>query len=163
LAKNISNTEEVLKIKVAFPFLKVANIKNIQNIIKGNNNSKPEPCINITTKGLSCKQVIVPMSNINQKNFMKESSAHVANLNRTLKNIKLEVTVNFVCFDTSGIIVVTNKVANLSDLQAIKHYVKDTNYINLNKVDSPRLPQSKSYLKIISLPYLQEDSTNPLN
>ena len=94
---------------------------------------------------------------------MKESSAHVANLNRTLKNIKLEVTVNFVCFDTSGIIVVTNKVANLSDLQAIKHYVKDTNYINLNKVDSPRLPQSKSYLKIISLPYLQEDSTNPLN
>jgi len=80
---------------------------------------------------------------------MKESGAYVANLNRTLKNIKSEVTVDFVCSDASGIIVVTNKVANLSDLQAIKHYVKGTNHIN-----SLRLPQSKSYLKIIGLPYL---------
>ena len=141
-AKNISNTEKVLKIKVA-------NIETIQKIIKGNNNFKPKLCINITTKKLLHKQVIIPISNINQKSFMKESGAYVANLNRTLKNIKLEVTVDFVCSDASGIIVVTNKVTNSSDLQAIKHYVKDANYIN-----SLRLPQSKSYLKIIGLPYL---------
>jgi len=54
LAKNVSNTEEVLKIKVA-------NIENIQKIIKGNNNSKPKPYINMTTKGLLCKQAIVPV------------------------------------------------------------------------------------------------------
>ena len=109
LAKNVSNTEKVLKIKVA-------NIKNIQKIMKGNNNSKPKPYINITTKGPLHKQVIIPMSNINQKNFMKESGAHVANLNRALKNIKLEVTVNFVHSNASGIIVVTNKVTNSLDL-----------------------------------------------
>ena len=142
-AKNISNTEEVLKIKMAFPSLKVANIKNIQKIIKGNNNSKPKPCINMTTKELSCKQVIISISNINQKNFMKESGTYVVNLNRALKNIKLEVTVDFVHSDMSGIIMVTNKVTNLSDLQAIEYYVRDTNYINSNEIDSPRLPQSK--------------------
>jgi len=109
LAKNVSNTEEVLKIKVA-------NIENIQKIIKGNNNSKSKLYINMTTKGLLCKQVIVPMRDINQKNFMKESSTHVTNLNSALKNIKLEVTVDFVCSDVSGIIVVTNKVTNSSDL-----------------------------------------------
>ena len=109
LAKNVSNTEKVLKIKVA-------NIKNIQKIMKGNNNSKPKPYINITTKEPLHKQVIIPMSNINQKNFMKESGAHVANLNRALKNIKLEVTVNFVHSNASGIIVVTNKVTNSLDL-----------------------------------------------
>ena len=108
-AKNISNTEEMLKIKVA-------NIETIQKIIKRNNNFKPKPCINITTKGLLHKQVIIPMSNINQKNFIKESGAYVANLNRTYKNIKSEVTVDFVCSDASGIIVVTNKVTNSSDL-----------------------------------------------
>ena len=54
LAKNVSNTEEALKIKVA-------NIENIQKIIKGNNNSKPKPHINMTTKGLLCKQVIIPV------------------------------------------------------------------------------------------------------
>jgi len=108
-AKNVSNTEKVLKIKAA-------NIKNIQKIIKGNNNSKPKPHINITTKGPSHKQVIVPMSNINQKNFMKESGAHVTNLNKALENLKLEVTVNFVRSNASGIIVVTNKVTNSLDL-----------------------------------------------
>ena len=108
-AKNISNTEKVLKIKAA-------NIKNIQKIIKRNNNSKSKPHINIITKGPSHKQVIIPMSNINQKNFMKESDAHIANLNRALKNIKSEVTVNFVCSNASGIIVVTNKVTNSLDL-----------------------------------------------
>ena len=94
---------------------------------------------------------------------MKESGTYVVNLNRALKNIKLEVTVDFVHSDMSGIIVVTNKVTNLSDLQAIEYYVRDTNHINSNEIDSPRLPQSKSYLKIIGLLYLQEDSTNPLN
>ena len=105
----------------------------------------------------------VPMRDINQKNFMKKSSTHVTNLNSALKNIKLEVTVDFVCSDISGIIVVTNRVANSSDLQTIEHYVKDANYINSNEVDLPRLSQSKSYLKIIGLLYLQEDFTNSLN
>jgi len=56
------------------------------------------------------------MSNINQKNFMNESSAHVTNLNRALKNIKLDVMLDFIYSNSSGIIVVTNKVANSSDL-----------------------------------------------
>ena len=94
---------------------------------------------------------------------MKESGAHVANMNRALKNIKSEITVNFICSNTSSITVVTNKVTNLSDLQSIEHYIKGTSYINLNKVNIPRLPQSKSYLRIIVLLYLQEDSVNLLN
>ena len=48
-----NNTKKVLKIKEAFPSLKAKNINNIQKIINGNNNPKPKPCINITTKGLS--------------------------------------------------------------------------------------------------------------
>ena len=162
-AKYVSNTKTVLKIKVAFSSLKAANINNIQKITKGNNNSKSKLYINMITKELLHKQVIVPMSNINQKNLMKKSGAHIANLNRALKNIKSDITVDFICSDTSGIIIAINKVANSSDLQTIKHYVKDTNHINSNKVNSPRLSQSKSYLKIISLPYLQEDLANLLN
>ena len=58
---------------------------------------------------------------------------------------------------------ITNKVAASLDLQSIEQYVKGTNCINSNEVDSPRLPQSKSYLKIIGLPYLQENTGNPIN
>ena len=93
-SKSSSNTEKVLKIKETFPSLKANSIDNIQKIIKGN--GKPKLCINMTTKGLSRKQVIVPMNNDNKKNFMKESSVHVTNMNRALKNIKSEVMVDFI-------------------------------------------------------------------
>jgi len=51
----------------------------------------------------------------------------------------------------------TNKVISSSELQMIENYIKNTNYINTNGVKVPRLPQSKSCLKIIGIPYLQEN------
>jgi len=93
-SKSISNTEEVLKIKETFPSLKAKKIDNIQKIIKGDGKSKPY--INMTIKGPFRKQVIVPMNDDNKKNFMKESSSHVTNINSALKNIKSEVMVDFV-------------------------------------------------------------------
>ena len=92
--KSGNYTVEVLKIKDAFPSLKANKIENIQKII--NSSGKPKPCINMTTKGPSRKQVIVPMNSDNIKKFMKKSSSHVSNLNRVLKNIKSEVIVDFV-------------------------------------------------------------------
>ena len=50
----------------------------------------------MTTKGPSRKQVIVPMSSDNKIKFMEDSSNYVANLNRALKSIKLEVMVDFI-------------------------------------------------------------------
>jgi len=94
---------------------------------------------------------------------MNESSIYVSNLNRALKSIKSDIIVDFICSDAARIIVVTNKVTISSDLQSIKHYVKDTNCINSNKVNSPRFLQSKSYLKIISLLYLQKNTAISLN
>jgi len=57
---------------------------------------------------------------------------------------------------------ITNKVASVLDLQTIKKYIKSTNNININNVKTPRLPQSKFYLKIIGIPYLQKNSTSPI-
>ena len=155
-----SNTKSVLKIKEAFPTLKTKNIDNIQHMIKGD--SKPKPQINMTTKGPSRKQVIIPMNNVNKENFMEKSSAHITNMNRALKNIKTEVMVNFVWLDPNSIIIVTNKVTSTLELQTIKNYVKNANCINANEVEIPRLPQSKSYLKIIGISYLQKITNTPI-
>ena len=92
--QSVNNTREVLKIKKAFLNLKAKKIKNIQKIIKGN--SKPKPKLNMTTKGPSRKQVIVPMNNDNKMSFMENSSNHVTNLNKVLKNIKLNIIANFI-------------------------------------------------------------------
>ena len=68
--KNISNTKKVLKIKKVFPSLQATNIDNIQKIIKGDNKPKPKLQINMTIKGLSCKQVIISISGNNKKSFI---------------------------------------------------------------------------------------------
>ena len=49
------------------------------------------------------------------------------------------------------------KVVSSSDLQIIKNYVKNVVYINITGINVSYLPQSKSYLKIIGIPYYPHD------
>jgi len=44
----------------------------------------------------------------------------------------------------------------------IENYIKSADHINANDVKSSRLPQSKFYLKIIGISYLQENSVSPI-
>ena len=48
------------------------------------------------------------------------------------------------------------------NLNTIEKYIKNANTIDSNKVIAPRLPQSKSYLKILGIPYLIEDINLPI-
>ena len=91
---------------------------------------------------------------------MKNSSIHIANLNRNLRNSKFKVLVDFICSDPLGIIVVTNKVLLNFNLLTIEKYIKNLKNIDFTQVETPQLPQSKSYLKIISIPYYSHGSYN---
>jgi len=156
ISKDRNNTESVLKIKKAFPTLKANNINNIQQMIK--DDSKPKLCINTTTKGPSRKQIIIPMNNKNKNNFMREKVVL-----RALKNIKMDIMVDFIQLDCNSIVIMTNKVASSLELQMIENYVKNANHISTDGVKVPRLPQSKSYLKIIGISFLQENMNIPIN
>jgi len=59
-SKPTVSTAEVLKIKKTFPTLSAEKINQVNNIVNGL--SKPKPRIQMTTKGPSRKQVIIPMS-----------------------------------------------------------------------------------------------------
>ena len=89
-------------------------------------------------------------------------SIHVANINKSLKNIKSDIMADYVQSELLGISIVTNKVALLSDLQVIENYVKNVKNINLEDIKAPRLPQSKSYLKIIGIPYFMKNTNIPI-
>ena len=117
----------------------------------------------MTTKGLSQKQIIVPMSNENKSKFIASSSKHITNLNSLLKNIKSDIMADFIHANQHGIVMTTNKIASSLDPQIIEKYVKNINHINLDNVKIPCLPQSKSYLKIIGIPYLMENTNMPIN
>ena len=75
------------------------------------NMDKVKPCIRMTTKSLSRKQIIVLISKINTDNIMVSSADHVTNINRVLKNIKSKVIVGYICLETMEITIVSNTVA----------------------------------------------------
>ena len=111
------NTSEVLKIKETFPFFSAKKIDQVNNIV--NSQSKPKPHIKMMTKGPSRKQVIIPMSRENANTFMKNSSLYMANINRLLHNAKSDVLVDYIQSDPTGVIIITNKVLQQSDMSII--------------------------------------------
>jgi len=65
--------------------------------------------------------------------------------------------------DQHSIVITMNKVASSLNLQTIEKYVKNLEHIDSEDIESSCLPQSKSYLKIIGIPYLMENTNTPIN
>ena len=155
--KNIAR--EMLKIKKMFSNLPNKKIKKMQKVINGSKD-KVKLKINMTTKGLSRKQVIIPMNNNIAKKFIKNSSLHVANINCALKTIKSNIIADFIHVNNKGIVITTNNISSESDLQEIEKYVKNSLSSDIENVSLPRLPQSKLYLKIVGIPYISKKTNN---
>ena len=134
-----------------FPSLNAQKIDQVNNIVNGQ--SKPKSHIKMTIKSPLRKHIIIPMSIDNVSAFMKNSSLNVANVNRQLCNAKTDILVDYIQPDSTGIIFVTNKVAQQSDLAIINYYMKNANDINSLQVEDARLPKLKSYLKIIGISF----------
>ena len=130
--------DKILKLKADYSNLLAEKIKNVYNIIY--NSGKVKLKINITTKGFLRKQIIVPIDNINKSKFMLSSSTRITNINNILKNIKIDIRVDFVMSKPLGIIITMNKVASPSDLYIIENYIKNTEYIDSNNINVPHLP-----------------------
>ena len=129
--------DKILKLKADYSNLLAEKIKNVYNIIY--NSGKVKLKINITTKGFLRKQIIVPIDNINKSKFMLSSSTRITNINNILKNIKIDIRVDFVMSKPLGIIITMNKVASPLDLYIIENYIKNTEYIDSNNIDVSHL------------------------
>jgi len=70
----------------------------------------------MTTKSLLQKQVIISMSNNITKEFIKDSSLHVVNINHALKAIKSSTIANFICVENKDIVIMTNNILSGSNL-----------------------------------------------
>ena len=140
-----------------FPHLQNKKINQVQKIISGSN-IKSKSQINMTIKRLSHKQVIVLMNNELAKKYLKDLSIYIVNINHTLKNIKSNTMANFIRIENKSIVISTNNVANPSDLQEIEKCIKNSLNSDIDQISSPRLPQLKSYLKIVGISYLVDQS-----
>ena len=103
------------------------------------------------TKSLSKKQVIIPIGSNNSEKVMAKINIHVSNINRLLKRVKSEISIDFIWSDNKKLLITTNKVAIASNLNIIEKYIKDLNNVDSDDIINSRLPQSKLYLKILSI------------
>ena len=94
--------------------------------------------------------------------IINSAHIHIANVNKCLKNSKSDIVTYFIRSTNNGIVITTNKPANNLNLSTIEKYLKSIQNIDSNSIKSLRLPKSKSYMKIIGLPYkINQDVISP--
>ena len=98
------------------------------------------------------------MNNFERVIITAQTNNHITNINRLLKGVKSEISANYIWSDNKGIVITTNKVVASSNLNIVEKYMKELNNVNSNNAMSSRLLQSKSYLKILDIPYLWKDA-----
>ena len=134
---NISpNIEDVLQLKEAFPSLSVDEVGKIMKA-KNSSEGKKKPKINIMTRELSRKQVIISMAKLNAKLIINSANLHISNINKCLKKIKLDIITDFIHSTNDKLIITMNKLANTSDLNMIEKYIKNIQNINLDSINCP--------------------------
>ena len=114
--------------------------------------------INMTTKDLSKKQIIVPMSNNNINIIVLQTNIYISNINKLLKDVKSKVFANFIYSYNKGVVITTNKIAVSSNINVIEKYIKELNNINSNDIMCSYPSQSKSYLRILEVLYYSNNT-----
>jgi len=153
---NISSSiEDVIRVKEVFPTL---SADEVGKMLKAKNSSggTKKPKINMTTRDQSGREVIIPITKTNTELIVNSAHIYISNINKCLKNSKSDIFADFIRVNVNGIIIMTNKPASDLDLSTIEKYLKNIQNVNPDSIKSPRLPKSKSYMKIIGLPYLSK-------
>ena len=151
----LTNIEDVIQVKEVFPALSADEVGKMLKV-KNSNGGMKKPKINITTREQSKREVIIPMTKANAELIVNSAHIHTTSINKCLKNSNSNIVTDFIRFNINGIIITMNKPASDLDLSTIEKYLKNIQNIIPESIESLCLPKSKSYMKIIGLPYSSE-------
>ena len=104
----------------------------------------------------------MPLTAFDTLNVINKANVHVGQLNTLFKAHKSKINTDCIRETSNGITITTGSVAAPSDLTIIEQYFKGLDDVESNNI-SPRLPQSKSFLKILGIPYTDPSSASPIN
>ena len=155
LLKQISNINDVIWVKKAFSALSADEVRKMLNI-KNKGMGMKKPKINIMTKGLSRKEIIISMTKVDIELIINSAHIYISNINKCLKNSKSDIIVNFIQININRIIIIINRPASNLNLSTIEKYLKNIQNVNPDFIESPCLLKSKSYMKIVGLLYSSE-------
>ena len=108
-----------------FPALLANEIEKVLKI-KNNGEDNKKPKINMTTRGLLRKEVIIPMAKYTTELIVNSAHIHIhiANINKCLKNSRSDIVADFIRNTNNRLIITTNKLANNLNLSTIEKYLK---------------------------------------
>ena len=73
--------------------------------------------------------------------------------NKSLVSAHSKLRVESVCKAWNSVSISTNSVASVAELEVIKQWLKKTAGLGESTEIEPCLPQSKSFLKVLGIPY----------
>jgi len=158
---SLSCIEDIVRVKEVFPALSADEVGKVLKI-KNSRESNKKPKINMTTRELSRKEVIIPIVKHTAELIVNSAHIHIVNVNKCLKNSKSDIVADFIRSTNNGIVITTNKLANDLNLSTIEKYLKSIQNVDFDLIESPCFPKTKSYMKIIGLPYkINQDIISP--
>lgn len=92
---SISNVKDIIKIKDVFLKLSTNKVSEIYKLMN-NLSQKEKPKLNIITKSPLNKQVIILIGSNNFEKVIIKASTHVSNINKLLKSVKSEISIDFI-------------------------------------------------------------------
>jgi len=87
--------EDVLQVKEVFPSL---SADEVEKMLKAKNSrvDNKKPKINMITRELLKKEVIIPMAKSNTELIINSAYTHISNVNKCLKNSKSDIVADFI-------------------------------------------------------------------
>jgi len=94
--------------------------------------------------------------------MVANAASAVKSYNKGLVNARSKLRVESVHKAWNGVSMSTNSVASAAELEVIKQWLKKTAGLGESTEVEPRLSQSKSFLKVLGMPYWDSKSSLPI-
>ena len=114
--------------------------------------------LKMTTHRPTRHQVLIPLDTPIAEVIVANAATAVEFSNRGLVEAHSKLRVESVCKPWDGIFMSTNFVVLAAELEIIKQWLKKVAGLAASTMVEPHLPQSKSFLKILSIPYWGNNS-----
>jgi len=92
---NLLHIEDIVQVKEAFPALLADEVGKVLKI-KNSRGDNRKPKINMTTRGLSRKEVIILMAKHIAELIVNSAHIHITNINKYLRNSKSDIVADFI-------------------------------------------------------------------
>jgi len=122
-----TNVNNILKIKKNFSNLSWNKIEKVNRVIYDQKKIKPK--INMITKGLLYRQIIISIDSENLAKILSKSVEHITNINSALRSIKLYIIADFIHSNHRRLIITTNNIVLALDLNTVEKYIKSVDSI----------------------------------